>query len=141
MIDDTVKALLAKALRRQKELRFELETLEQLIDRYRRLQVLQDENPDAAQLHLWHGGSRRALKSEEVAAVLDDVSRILLKEGRPMTRSELVERLEAIGHQLPGSDKRKVLGTNIWRSGKFDHIEGEGYWPKGVDWPLRAGLV
>lgn len=141
MTDDTVKDLLAKALRRQKELRFELETLEQLIDRYRRLQMLQDENPDGQQLHLWHGSARRVLKSEEVAAILDDVGRILRKEGRPMTRSELVQQLEARGHQLPGSDKRKVLGTNIWRSGKFDHIEGEGYWPKGVELPRRANLV
>lgn len=141
MTDDTVKALLAKALRRQKELRFELDTLEHLIDRYRRLQILQDENPDAEQLHLWHGGSRRALKSEEVAAILEDVSRIILKEGRPMTRSELVQQLEARGHQLPGSDKRKVLGTNIWRSGKFDHIEGEGYWPKRIDRSPKVDLV
>lgn len=141
MTDDTVKALLAKALRRQKELRFELETLEQLIDRYRRLQMLQDENPDTEQLHLWHGSSRRALKSEEVAAIVEEVGRIILKEGRPMTRSELVQQLEARGYQLPGSDKRKVLGTNIWRSGRFDHIEGEGYWPKGADRSTGANLV
>lgn len=141
MTEETVKALLSKALRRQKELHFELETLQRMIEGYRRLQVLQDENPDAEQLHLWHGGSRRALKSEQVAAILDEVSRILVKEGRPLSRAQLVERLEARGFQLPGSDRKKVLGTNIWRSGRFDHIEGAGYWPKDADLPPGSSLV
>jgi hypothetical protein len=141
MSDDTVKALLAKALRRQKELHFELETLQRMIDGYRRLQILQDENSNAEQLHLWHGGSRRALKSEEVSALLDEVGRILIKEGRPLTRSQLVERLEGLGYKLPGSDKNKVLGTNIWRSGKFNHIEGAGYWPKEVELPPGSDLL
>lgn len=133
MADETVKALLAKALRRQKELQFELETLQRMIDGYRRLRALQDDDPDAEQLHLWHGASRRAQKSEEVGAILEEVRRIILSQGHPMTRSQLVERLEARGFKLPGSDKRKVLGTNIWRSRQFDHIEGEGYWPRGVE--------
>ncbi len=136
-----MKALLAKALRRQKELLFELETLERMIARYRQLQLMQDENPDAEQLHLWHRGSRRAAKSEEVGAILDEVRRIMLREGRPMTRGELVNELQARGLTLPGADKRKVLGTNIWRSGKFDRIEGKGYWPAGAKLPPADDVI
>jgi hypothetical protein len=139
--EETVRALLAKALRREKELRFELETLQRMIDGYRRLQLMQDEDPDAEQLHLWHGASRRALKSEEVEALLEEVRQIILRERRPMTRSELVNQLESRGHQLAGKDKKKVLGTNIWRSGKFEHWQGKGYWPRGVDEPLATGIV
>ncbi|MGA9582823.1 MAG: hypothetical protein WBR13_12735 [Allosphingosinicella sp.] len=135
MADETVKVLLEKALRRRRELQFELETLQRLIDGYRRLRVLQDENPHAEQLHLWHGASRRAQKSEELVALLEEVRRIILKEGRPLTRSELVDHLERLGYRIPGTDPRKVLGTNIWRSGKFNHIEGKGYWPKEADLP------
>ena len=141
MADDTARELLAKALRRQRELRFELETLERMINGYRRLQALQDGNPNADQLHLWHGRSRRALKSEEVGAILDEVRRVILRHAKPMTRAELVDALEARGLQLPGADPKKVLGTNIWRSGKFQHIEGQGYWPEDVELPAGSSLV
>jgi hypothetical protein len=141
MPEETVKALLAKALRRQKELQMELEALQRLISDYQRLQILRDENPDADQLHLWHGASRRALKSEEVSAVLEETRRILLRAGRPMKRGDLVHELEARGYKIAGGDKKKVLGTNVWRSGKFDHIEGHGYWPKDVERPEGLNLM
>lgn len=138
MPEETVRSLLTKAMRRQRELRLELEALQRLIDDYRRIQDLRDEDPDAEQLHLWHGGSRRALKSDEVSAMLDEARRIILREGRPMKRGELVRQLEARGFQIAGTDKNKVFGTNVWRSGKFDQVEGHGYWPKGE--PLPTGL-
>lgn len=140
MPDETVRSLLAKATRRQRELRLELEALQRLIDDYRRIQDLRDEDPDAEQLHLWHGGSRRALKSDEVAAMLEETRRIILKEGRPLKRGELVRRLESRGFKIAGSDKNKVFGTNVWRSGQFDHIHGRGYWPKDEQLPSDLGM-
>lgn len=139
MPEETVRALLAKAMRRQRELRLELEALQRLIEDYQRIQTLHDEDPDADQLHLWHGGSRRALRSDEVAAMMEEARRLILKENRPMKRGELVRQLEARGFKIAGTDKRKVFGTNVWRSGKFDQIEGRGYWPKGV--PLPPDLL
>lgn len=139
MSDETVKVLLDKALRRRRELQFELETVQRLIDGYRRLQLLQDENPYAEQLHLWHGPSRRAMKAEELAALLEEARRIILREGRPLTRSELVDHLERLGYRVPGADRKKALGTNLWRSGKFIQVEGKGYWPN--DTGLPEGLV
>ena len=52
-----------------------------------------------------------------------------------MKRGELVKRLLDQGYSLPGRDKNKVFGTNLWRSGKFRAVDGEGYWPKDVVLP------
>lgn len=141
MPEETAKALLAKLLRRQRELRFELETLQRTIDGYRQLQEMRDENPDAAQLPLWPGGSRKALQSEQVAELLDAARRIILAERRPMRRGELVKLLEAQGYVIEGADKARVFGTNIWRSGKFRNVLGMGYWPNDVDPPPGLKLL
>jgi len=53
-----------------------------------------------------------------------------------MTRSELLRRLEHAGFVIEGRDKSKVLGTNIWRSKKFDTVEGQGYWPNDIARPF-----
>jgi hypothetical protein len=53
-----------------------------------------------------------------------------------MTRSALARQLEAEGFQIAGSDKIKVLGTNLWRSRRFWNIRGAGYWPKRLDLPV-----
>ena len=74
-------------------------------------------------------------RSDYVAEMLAEVRRFIIAEGRPLIRSDLVRRLEAEGYVIDGKDKPKVLGTNIWRSKKYDHIEGQGYWPKGVPRP------
>lgn len=141
MPEETVKALLSKATRRKRELRLELEALERLISDYQRIQDLRDDDPDADQFHLWHGGSRRALKSDEVTAMLDETRRIILNQGRPMKRGELVRQLQVRGFKIAGADKNKVFGTNVWRSRKFDHIAGRGYWPKDVDLPPSSELL
>lgn len=135
MPDETVRSLLGKAIRRQRELRLELEALDRLIGDYQRIQQLRDEDPDAQQLHLWHGGSRRALKSDAVAAMMAEARRVLLAEGRPLKRGELVKRLERRGFIIEGSDKNKVFGTNLWRSGLFKQIHGHGYWPADQELP------
>ena len=46
-----------------------------------------------------------------------------------MTRSELVRRLEEEGYVIEGRDKAKVLGTNIWRSKKFEAVKGKATGP------------
>lgn len=53
-----------------------------------------------------------------------------------MKRGEIVQRLLAQGYRIEGSDKNKVFGTTLWRSEKFDAVDGHGYWPK--DAPLPA---
>jgi len=51
-----------------------------------------------------------------------------------MKRGELVKRLEEQGYEVVGTDKNKVFGTNLWRSGRFQMIEGKGYWPNDIEW-------
>jgi pyridoxine/pyridoxamine 5'-phosphate oxidase len=134
MATETPRELLANLLKRREELRMESEALDRLIDTYRALAVLKHE-PPAEQLALWSGARSRKARSDYVAEMLAEARRLIVAEGRPLTRSELLRRLEAEGFVIDGTDKRKVLGTNIWRSKKFNHIEGKGYWPKDVPIP------
>lgn len=134
MVADTARELLANLLKRREELRMESEALDKLIDTYRSLAMLKHE-PPAEQLALWTGARSRKARSDYVAEILNEARRLIIGEGRPLTRSELVRRLEAEGYVIDGADKSKVLGTNIWRSKKFHHIEGKGYWPKDMPRP------
>ena len=134
MATDTPRELLANLMKRREELRVESEALDKLIDTYRSLAILKHE-PPAEQLALWSGARSMKARSDYVAEMLGEVRRFIIAEGRPLTRSDLVRRLEAEGYVIDGKDKAKVLGTNIWRSKKFDHIEGQGYWPKDVPRP------
>ena len=130
------REFLANLLKRRDELRLESEALDKLIDTYQRLALLEKEK-DANQLDLWKGGQSRRARSAYIAELMAEARRMILGEGRPLTRSELLRRLEAEGYVIEGTDKSKVLGTNIWRSGQFEHIEGKGYWPK--DTPMPRG--
>ena len=136
MATDTPRELLANLLKRREELRLESEALDRLIETYRTLAVLKHE-PPAEQLVLWAGARSRKARSDYVTEILGQVRRLIIGEGRPLTRSELVRRLESEGYVIDGGDKSKVLGTNIWRSKKFSHIEGRGYWPKDVPIPRK----
>jgi hypothetical protein len=134
MANDTVRELLAKALKRREELRLESEALENLINAYSGLMHLQAE-PEGPQLSLLEAQRSRRARSAYVAGLMDEIRRMIVAEGRPLTRTELLRRLEAQGYVIEGGDKSKVLGTNIWRSKQFDHIEGHGYWPRDVARP------
>jgi len=68
---------------------------------------------------------------------MDEAARLIVEAGRPLTRGELVTKLSSEGHKLDGTDKNKVLGTNLWRSGKFVNLKGAGYWPKGEPLPSK----
>lgn len=61
---------------------------------------------------------------------------IIIAQGRPMTRSELLVAIEARGIPLAGNDPSKNLGTILWRRGDlFENLPGRGYWVKGVELP------
>ncbi len=136
MADGTVQEILDKLLERRDKIVKELSALENLIVVYRGLSTREiSESPDQGQLRLGLGGARRAVQAAAIARSIEAVRRIIINEGRPMRRGELARRLEAEGFALPGGDKNKVLGTNIWRSGRFRTIEGSGYWPKDVSLP------
>jgi reverse gyrase len=134
MGSDSTRELLANLLKRRDELRVESEALEKLIETYRQLDLLEREDR-VDQLDLWKGGRSSRARSAYVAEMMASARRLILTEGRPLTRSELLRRLETEGYIVDGRDKSKVLGTNLWRSGQFQHIEQHGYWPKGTPTP------
>lgn len=136
MVSESTRDLLSKLLNRRDELRQESEALEKLIETYRQLAILEREQP-IEQLDLWKGGRSSRARSAYVAEMMASARRLILTEGRPLTRSELLRRLEGEGYVVDGSDRPKVLGTNLWRSGQFRHIGKLGYWPKDTPAPGR----
>lgn len=79
--------------------------------------------------------STRAERAEVVRRMMDEAERLILAAERPLTRGQLLDQLEAGGFTVMGGDKSKVLGTNLWRSGRFWNLKGAGYWPKGLPLP------
>lgn len=106
---------------------------------------------DSPKLPIFDDGPKLAPREQRAAAVgatIAEVEAMISSEGRPLTRGDLVRRLEETGHRLDGTDKPKVLGTNLWRSGRFHNLKGAGYWPKGLplpaeyaDLPLRESMI
>ena len=137
MDNDTVRELLAKALKRQDELRSEFEALQNLVSHYQRHLSGRVVSPEE-QASLDLGPSSVKARSAYVARLLEEARRLILEARRPLKRGELVRMLERDGLPVEGTDKAKVLGTNLWRSGQFEQIEGEGYWPKDLPRPQSA---
>lgn len=60
----------------------------------------------------------------------------ILAKGRPLTRGDLVDALQARGVHISGLDKAKNLGTILWRfRDEFSNIPGRGYWPTDMPNP------
>lgn len=134
MDNDTVRDLLSKALKRQGELRSEFEALQNLISHYQKhLSGVSSSSEEQPSLDL--GPSSVKVRSAYVARLMEETKRLILEARRPLKRGELVRLLERDGLPVEGTDKAKVLGTNLWRSGQFEHIEGEGYWPRDLPRP------
>jgi hypothetical protein len=140
MASPTAREILDSALKRREELRLESEALDNLIGTYQNilgignpLRETFEEQPD-----LYRNLSKRALQSARVGEMIGAARRIIIGEGRPMKRGELVKRLEAAGFEIVGADKSKVFGTNLWRSGKFVPVAGKGYWPNDVALPSES---
>jgi hypothetical protein len=59
--------------------------------------------------------------------------RLMLDNGHPMTRTELLDALKKSGVRLAGTDEARYLGTIMWRlRDEFINIEGHGYWPRDI---------
>jgi hypothetical protein len=122
--------LLQKAYQRRDELRAALTAVENFIKSYSSVASGAD-HPDLFGAAGKEAQTQsRADQREAVRAAIEAAEKFILDEGRPLTRGDLVRRLESAGHVLDGADKNKVLGTNLWRSGKFLNLKGAGYWPK-----------
>jgi hypothetical protein len=79
----------------------------------------------------------RAERAEYVTRMMTAAEDLILLTERPLTRSELLDGLQFKGFEVEGSDKSKVLGTNLWRSNRFVSLKGAGYWPKSAPLPAE----
>lgn len=126
--------VIEKARERIAEIKAELADLERFVAVYDRL------NENAEKKESGGAGenaeSRREKPHAKPAQVVRVAIQTLQRNGRPMTRTELVKSLEDQGLSIGGKDKSKNMGTMLWRSKKFENIEGRGYWPIGFDAPV-----
>lgn len=128
--------LLQKALDRRTQLRAELAALDEFIRSYSEVQERRRPVPQQSDLFAPpRKQSFRARRAKENTAAIDAAEKLILEEGRPLSRTELLQRLEKAGHKIEGSDKSKVLGTTLWRAKRFYNLKGAGYWPISVPVP------
>jgi hypothetical protein len=59
--------------------------------------------------------------------------KLLIENGRPMKRGQLIKRFHSHGLRIGGNDEVKNFGAKIWKAkDRFTNISGEGYWPRDV---------
>ena len=123
--------LLQNALVRRERLRAELAAIEEFIKGYSEALNVGAENPSAGDLFKIPRKRKgtRPHRTEQIDAAVNAAEQIVLEAGRPLSRTALLRRLEERGHLIDGTDKAKVLGTNLWRSKRFYNLKGAGYWP------------
>lgn len=133
---------LRMAYERRERLRRELLAVEHLIAEHERLEASTPKSTRRNyELPLETARRTRAQRTEAggLEPLFDAAERAILDEGKPLSRSELIERLEPEGFAFPGGDRVKVFGTNLWRSRRFISLKGLGYWPKSH--PLPASFT
>ncbi len=138
MADAPIRDIYENILKRRAEIARQLEVLDEALNALRPLvpdNVATSEYDEQPELYVPESG--RAAYSARINQMMDESRRIIIGKRRPMKRAELVERLEQLGYDLAGGDKRKVFGTNIWRSKQFVTIGSMGYWPIDVELPVH----
>lgn len=126
--------LLHEVKLRRDKLKLELQALEEFIVKYERAQdfgVQPDEKTD-----LFSGVLTRKAKAGLVEKQLAVARQAMIDASRPLNRREIYEAVSRAGLEVIGTDKLKVLGTNVWRSGKFVRVDKVGYWPDDVPLPM-----
>ena len=129
----------AEILRGIQSLQTELQVVDEFVSLYEKL-FHRESGARASEPSAVPGPKSRRQRNLLPPARLAEICReIIIETGRPMTRSELLHELQERGIPMVGGDPSKVLGTILWRAGKFDNIKGQGYWPS--DMPRDAGGV
>ena len=76
-------------------------------------------------------------------AIIEAAAGVLKDFLRPLSRGNLAHELKKRGVKLHGKDKEsqaRYVGTILWRNqDRFENIEGEGYWLKGVPRGAKPG--
>lgn len=131
--------LLRQAYERRERLRRQLAAVDAFIANYEEATPAPVQStPSNYELNLNAAASRgRRVRTPDLGALIGAAEATILEAGKPLSRSELLRRLEKQGFSFPGTDKVKVFGTNLWRSRRFVSLKGLGYWPEAH--PLPAG--
>lgn len=127
------------AKKRLEWLRNEVKELEIFLRRWESLDGMnaeQDESwkqePEETKQPVDKSAEKRKLSSRSGASpreIVEIMRRVIRETGRPLTRGEIVDALEARDVDLPATDKNRYIGTIAWRfKAFFTHIEGRGYW-------------
>ena len=136
-MDDPVR----KALKRQKELRLELEKLERFIVTYEELsgkKISRDEltlssdigekSPQLGEQTTKEVFKRRRNNIKKLLAVSE---RLIKEAQRPLTRTEIAEGMARLGVTVHATNIPKYLGTLLWRNpDRFVSSDGDGYMTK-----------
>lgn len=112
-----------------------IRSLDELIRGYQNTLAKIGRAPESRQADLFTKQMTKSERSKYVAEMMETVAKLIAAAGKPLTRSALLEALEARDYVIEGSDKSKVLGTNLWRSKLFHNLKGSGYWPKTLPIP------
>jgi reverse gyrase len=112
-----------------------IRTLDTLIHDYQGTLAKIGKARETRQADLFAAKMTKAERSKYVADMMETVEKLIAAAGKPLSRSALLDALEARGYVIEGGDKSKVLGTNLWRSKRFHNLKGAGYWPKSVPIP------
>ncbi len=81
---------------------------------------------------------RQPRPGSQVEMIAKQAKRILLREGRALTRTELLELLQAEGIKVEADNPSKRVGKVLWSQPEFEHV-GVGYWLTGIPLPSKAG--
>lgn len=92
----------------------------------------QKQEPEETKPPVYKPVEKRRLSSRGGASpreIVEIMRRVIRETGRPLTRGEIVDALEARDVDLPATDKNRYIGTIAWRfKAFFTHIDGRGYW-------------
>lgn len=77
-------------------------------------------------------------KTPLYSLVTEKARAFMIEAGHPLTRHDVLERLNAEGHALEVSDPPHFVGKTLWKSPDFVSYK-EGYWP--LDMPVPNGAT
>jgi hypothetical protein len=137
-----------RALKEKRELQKRLAEIDQFLRLYREFSGPSDSSADDAappvnsvdESTQANQAPHQPIRLRGPRAVVNFCKGVLQESGEPLTRGQLMAELEAKGTlELYGKDREsraRYVGTVLWRHPKeIEHIEGKGYWLKGVNIP------
>lgn len=126
--------VVANALRRREELKAELDEIETFMRLHAKFSTAARTSPVHPNVVVRSPSNEATssatiieLKRASPAEFADLAEMIIRREGRALSRTELVELIEADKFEIPSQDKSRYLGTILWRNRDRFINSGRGY--------------